>query len=144
MVKPLSGALYIFAMMCIIHCGLRVLPPSSKRTEPGTRHSQVKLGSYWNRPTHLHSGRSCRESTSLPQGGGATVFGNCQCFHCTSGNTFVVQLIVSFDNKLIHLKDSNYTMTIGAYIIHCLDLYYMGTIYPCFIGNSVLHFKLLN
>ena len=72
------------------------------------------------------------------------MFGNCQCFHCTIGNTFVVQLIVSFDNKLIHLKDSNYTMTIGAYIIHCLDLYYMGNIYPCFIGNSVLHFKLLN
>ena len=41
MVKPLSGALYIFAMMCIIHCGLRVLPPSSKRTEPGTLTSQA-------------------------------------------------------------------------------------------------------
>ena len=30
MVKPLSGALYILAMMCIIHCGLRVLPPLPK------------------------------------------------------------------------------------------------------------------
>ena len=28
------------------------------------------------------------------------MFGNCQCFHCISGSTFVVQLIVSFRGGL--------------------------------------------
>ena len=89
MVKPLSGALYIFVMMCIIHCGLCPLPPLPKGQNlvQGTHKSSLEA-------TGTDRLTSTRESTSLPQGGGATVFGNCQCFHCTSGNKFVVQLIV--------------------------------------------------
>ena len=48
----------------------------------------------------------------------------------------VVQLLVSFNDKLSYLKASNYTMTIGKYLIHCLDSY-MGLV---LLGNCISMF----